>query len=123
MEGLKSRILGIPHDSTLEQRYPPGSIISPILGHIYLHELDIFVAKLKASYDKGKTASRNPLNRKIENLIIKANKAGDLKMGNGFKIPTGKAAFKISPLLHLFLILLVLVLLLPLLVASGKSCS
>jgi retron-type reverse transcriptase len=60
---------------------PQGSIISPILANIYLHELDILVEKLKASYDKGKLANRNPLYRKFEYLRIKANKAGDFQLG------------------------------------------
>lgn len=30
-----------------------GSIVSPILANIYLHELDIYVEKLKSNYDKG----------------------------------------------------------------------
>lgn len=33
---------------------PQGSVISPILSNIYLHQLDEFVARLKREFDKGK---------------------------------------------------------------------
>jgi len=39
---------------------PQGSIISPLLANIYLHELDKNIDELKTSYDKGIRASRNP---------------------------------------------------------------
>ena len=63
---------------------PQGSIISPLLANIYLHKLDEFIEKLKANYDKGKVASRNPQYRKLENLRLKANKAGDFETGISF---------------------------------------
>jgi len=37
---------------------PQGSIISPILSNIYLHELDKFIEGIKTSYDKGKASSK-----------------------------------------------------------------
>lgn len=37
---------------------PQGSGVSPILANVYLHELDEFMAKLKARYDKGDTRNR-----------------------------------------------------------------
>jgi retron-type reverse transcriptase len=54
---------------------PQGSIISPILSNIYLHELDVFIQELKNSYDKGKLAARNPAYRKLEHVRGKAIKA------------------------------------------------
>jgi group II intron reverse transcriptase/maturase len=60
---------------------PQGSIISPLLANIYLHELDLFAEKLKSNYDKGIEASRNPEYRKLEYRRAKANKAGDFKLG------------------------------------------
>ena len=39
---------------------PQGGIISPILSNIYLHELDMFVEKLKANFDKPKTRDYTP---------------------------------------------------------------
>lgn len=63
---------------------PQGSIISPILANIYLHELDTFVEKLKANYEKGIVTSRNPEYRKLEYRRSKANKAGDFELGNKY---------------------------------------
>lgn len=40
---------------------PQGSIVSPILANIYLHELDEFVEGLRARRERGKTKARNPL--------------------------------------------------------------
>jgi retron-type reverse transcriptase len=48
---------------------PQGSIISPILANIFLHQLDTYVAKLKDDFDKGIKAGRNPVARKIEHLV------------------------------------------------------
>lgn len=60
---------------------PQGSIVSPLLANIYLHELDLFVEKLKTNYEKGKVATRNPEYRKLEYKRSKANKAGDFELG------------------------------------------
>ena len=60
---------------------PQGSVLSPILSNIYLHELDVFVDKLKKDYDRGSRAGRNPQYRKLEYLRMKANKAGDFELG------------------------------------------
>jgi len=51
---------------------PQGSIISPILSNIYLHELDKFIERIKTSYDKGKVEAINPEYRKLEHLRLKA---------------------------------------------------
>jgi hypothetical protein len=39
---------------------PQGGIISPLLANIYLHELDKFVMKLKADFDKPRTQWHTP---------------------------------------------------------------
>lgn len=39
---------------------PQGSIVSPILANIFLHELDCFVDSLKAKHDKGERKRANP---------------------------------------------------------------
>jgi retron-type reverse transcriptase len=57
---------------------PQGSIISPILSNIYLHELDKFIEGIKTSYDKGTVAARNPEYRKLEHLRLKAIKVNNL---------------------------------------------
>jgi|ERR1700719_1888777 len=56
---------------------PQGSIVSPILANIYLHELDLYLQQLKISYDKGKQTTRNPEYRKLEHLRYKATKTKD----------------------------------------------
>ena len=39
---------------------PQGSIASPILANVYLHELDEFVETLRTKHEKGKVKARNP---------------------------------------------------------------
>jgi hypothetical protein len=55
---------------------PQGSVVSPILSNIYLHELDKFFDNLKSNFDKGKEAKRNPEYRRLENLRYKSLKEG-----------------------------------------------
>lgn len=59
---------------------PQGSIVSPLLANIYLHELDLFIQNLKIAYDKGDKTARNPEYRKIEHLRYKATKAKDFDL-------------------------------------------
>ena len=40
---------------------PQGSIVSPILANIYLHELDTFIKGLKKQFEQGKKRKGNPL--------------------------------------------------------------
>lgn len=63
---------------------PQGSIISPLLANIYLHELDRFVEQVKQKYDKGKQAKRNPEYRRLETLRYKALKEGNKKLANRY---------------------------------------
>lgn len=39
---------------------PQGSVLSPILCNIYMDKLDKHIEKLKAEFDVGSKASRNP---------------------------------------------------------------
>nr|QKQ12916.1 Cox3 [Sparassis crispa] len=59
---------------------PQGSIISPILANIYLHQLDEFVETLIGKYNKGTKPRRNPTYRRIENQIARAKKNGNMKL-------------------------------------------
>lgn len=58
---------------------PQGSIISPILANIYLHQLDEFVETLKSTFDVAYTRKRNPIVRKLQWQITKAKRTGDTK--------------------------------------------
>jgi retron-type reverse transcriptase len=56
---------------------PQGSIISPILSNIFLHQLDIFVDNLKREFDSGIKPRANKQYRHIAYLIHRAKKSGD----------------------------------------------
>src|SRR5436190_1986146 len=58
---------------------PQGSIVSPILANIYLHQLDQFVSNLKVDFDRGTKAGRTKIFRAKENLLRKAKKSQDPK--------------------------------------------
>ena len=44
---------------------PQGSLVSPILANVYLHELDEFVEELRQGLGKGEAKHRDPTYRKI----------------------------------------------------------
>jgi retron-type reverse transcriptase len=39
---------------------PQGSIVSPVLANVYLHELDLFMKNLKEQFERGKRRRANP---------------------------------------------------------------
>jgi len=49
---------GVKRDSLIGS--PQGSLVSPILANVYLHELDEFVGTLRTKLEKGKAKRRNP---------------------------------------------------------------
>jgi retron-type reverse transcriptase len=49
-----------------------GSIISPILANIFMHQLDLFIMNLKKGFDKGDMAKRTTISRSLEYQISKA---------------------------------------------------
>lgn len=62
--GLIGRMLkaGYLDDWTFHRTFsgaPQGGVISPILANIYLHELDEFMAGMKARFDKGRARRRS----------------------------------------------------------------
>ena len=56
---------------------PQGSIISPILSNIYLHQLDKFILNLKNDFDLGTKARRTKISRYYEYHIQKARQNKD----------------------------------------------
>lgn len=56
---------------------PQGSIVSPILANIFLHQLDQFVLDLKENFDKGIRAPRTKVSRYYEYHVLKARKQGN----------------------------------------------
>lgn len=52
---------------------PQGSVLSPLLANVFLHELDCFVDGLKDEYEEGSTKLRrnNPVYRNIQYKILK----------------------------------------------------
>ena len=58
---------------------PQGSIISPILANIFLHQLDLFIENLKTEFDISGSRKRHPLVRKLQWAITKAKRTGDPK--------------------------------------------
>nr|YP_009574382.1 hypothetical protein [Arthrobotrys musiformis]QBM31499.1 hypothetical protein [Arthrobotrys musiformis]QBM31649.1 hypothetical protein [Arthrobotrys musiformis] len=56
---------------------PQGSIVSPILANIFLHQLDQFVMNLKKSFDLGDQAPRTKISRYYEYHISQAVKNKD----------------------------------------------
>jgi hypothetical protein len=44
---------------------PQGGVVSPILANIYLHELDQFLAGMKAWFDRGERRAENPQYRNL----------------------------------------------------------
>lgn len=56
---------------------PQGSIISPILCNIFLHELDVFIANLIENFDKGSRPRNTQEYTKNRNIIKRYNAQGD----------------------------------------------
>lgn len=63
---------GYIEDWTLHPTYsgtPQGGVVSPILANIYLHELDEFMAGMRARFDKGKQRATPPQYSRYNALI------------------------------------------------------
>lgn len=72
--------LGVFSESKLG--VPQGSILSPLLCNVYLHELDVFLydLKLNSSSKPGYRRRANPAYKKIQRKISKANNVEDKKL-------------------------------------------
>jgi len=58
---------------------PQGSVISPILANIFLHQLDEFVENLKSEFEKGKQQKVRKEWRSLNYQLEKARKRGDIQ--------------------------------------------
>ncbi len=74
---------GYLEDWTFHPTYsgvPQGSIVSPILANIYLHELDQFMKELKKQFDQGKKRKKYPpYHRLTERIRLLRKKADQLQ--------------------------------------------
>src|SRR5262249_24612256 len=73
------RYRGVPlfHAAGCRQRLHErfvGSVLSPILANIYLHELDCFVGKLMTDFERGKKRAGNPEYDRDHNIRQRLNK-------------------------------------------------
>lgn len=67
-----------------------GSIISPLLANIFLHQLDEYIASLKEKFDKGTKPQRNPKARNFEGRIARAKIRGDMELVHNLSIEARK---------------------------------
>jgi group II intron reverse transcriptase/maturase len=62
---------------------PQGSIVSPILANIFLHELDCFMRTMKERFEQGKRRKDNPTYRRYSYQIAQLRKKWDTPLGKG----------------------------------------
>jgi group II intron reverse transcriptase/maturase len=60
---------------------PQGSIVSPVLANVYLHELDLFMKTLKEDFNQGKRRRKNPPYNRYCGKIERLRKKGDILKG------------------------------------------
>jgi len=68
----QSNSIGTPPIAFDKSIAKEGSIISPILANIFMHQLDLFIMNLKKGFDKGDMAKRTTISRSLEYQISKA---------------------------------------------------
>ena len=57
---------------------PQGSIVSPVLANVYLHELDLFMKNLKEQFERGERRKANPAYIRYSNKIQSLRKKWDI---------------------------------------------
>jgi group II intron reverse transcriptase/maturase len=72
---------------------PQGSIISPMLANIFLHQLDVFIDSLKGNFDKGDKPKRNPIARQYEGKIARAKAKGNMKLVQDLNMEARRHSF------------------------------
>lgn len=64
---------------------PQGSIVSPILANVYLHELDCFMNTMKEQFEQGSKRKKNPSYHRLTENIRRLRKKGDSLKGKEAK--------------------------------------
>jgi group II intron reverse transcriptase/maturase len=71
-----------------------GSIISPLLANIFLHQFDEFIAYLKEkNFDKGEKPQRNPIARQYEGKIARTKATENMKLVHDLSMETRRHSF------------------------------
>lgn len=79
-KGLQSRvILPSGKTETLNKGTPQGSIISPLLSNIALHELDLFLERLMKIINRGKSRKINPKYQRQRTIRRTLIRRGDVR--------------------------------------------
>jgi len=60
---------------------PQGSIVSPVLANIYLHELDLFMSRMKEQFDQGKRRRANNAYQRYTDAIGRLRQKGNTLKG------------------------------------------
>ena len=84
-KGLECGVINLKAFSKTKLGTPQGSILSPLLCNIYLHELDEELYKIKGDYSSPQNYKRrkNPEYRKLQYELEKANKANANSIKSG----------------------------------------
>ena len=78
--GLSSRVLLKGHITKFKLGSPQGSVVSPTLCNIYLHELDKFMVRLQAKINKKPSRRLNLAHKRLTSLAYRRRKAGQFKL-------------------------------------------
>ena len=88
---------GYMEDWTVERTYsgtPQGGVVSPLLANIYLHELDLFMAEMRADFDRGAKRRANPAYKSAEATIRRLRRKIDVLRATGADEAEVSAAFE-----------------------------
>jgi group II intron reverse transcriptase/maturase len=75
---------GYLEDWTYHKTYsgvPQGSIVSPVLANVYLHEFDLFMQKMKEQFDQGKRRKANKVYQRYTEAIRRLRRQGETLKG------------------------------------------
>lgn len=75
---------------------PQGSIISPILSNVYLHELDKEMLNIFKEYTKGETRKKSPLYGSLQAKALRRERKGQKADAHRLKKQMRKTASKVS---------------------------